>query len=109
MEVRHSARKCCGSPATGPSTIEYVEPEAEWTSRAPAARHRTKLSFLLSEGNKGKTRINFRGEGNVDVLDLAKQFNGGGHNQAAGAVVDGTIPEVESRIVAAAVAHIAKY
>ncbi len=75
----------------------------------PRSLRGVKLSFLLSEGNKGKTRINFRGEGNVDVLDLAKQFNGGGHNQAAGAVVDGTIPEVESRIVAAAVAHIGKY
>lgn len=75
----------------------------------PRSLRGVKLSFLLSEGNKGKTRINFRGEGHVDVLELARKFNGGGHTQAAGAVIDGTIPEVESRIVGAAVEHIASY
>lgn len=75
----------------------------------PRSLRGVKLSFLLSEGNKGKTRINFRGEGNVDVLELARQFNGGGHAQAAGAVIDGAISDVESRVVAAAVAHIARY
>ncbi len=75
----------------------------------PRSLRGVKLSFLLSEGNKGKTRINFRGEGHVDVLELARKFNGGGHAQAAGAVIDGTIPEVESRVVAAAVEHIARY
>lgn len=75
----------------------------------PRSLRGVKLSFLLSEGNPGKTRINFRGEGNVDVLELARKFNGGGHTQAAGAVIDGTIPDVESRVLAAAVEHIAKY
>ncbi|MCC7293426.1 MAG: bifunctional oligoribonuclease/PAP phosphatase NrnA [Phycisphaerales bacterium] len=75
----------------------------------PRSLRGVKLSFLLSEGNKGKTRINFRGEGNVDVLELAKKFNGGGHTQAAGAVIDGTIPQVESQVAAAAVEHIGKY
>jgi len=42
----------------------------------------------------------------VDVLELARQFNGGGHSQAAGAVIDGAIHEVEARVVAAALDHI---
>jgi phosphoesterase RecJ-like protein len=61
-----------------------------------------KVAILFSEGNKGKVRMNFRGERGVSVLALAKQFGGGGHHASAGAILDGTIEEIIGRVIPAA-------
>lgn len=75
----------------------------------PRSLQGVRLSLLLTEGNKGKTRVNFRGEGNVEVLELAKKFNGGGHKQAAGAVLDCSLDEAIDTVVNAAIEHIKKF
>ncbi|MBL8878124.1 MAG: bifunctional oligoribonuclease/PAP phosphatase NrnA [Phycisphaerales bacterium] len=59
-------------------------------------------AILFSEGHPRKIRINFRGEGTVPILNLAQQFGGGGHIHSAGAMLDGDLREIESRIVEAA-------
>ncbi len=46
------------------------------------------MALLLTEGERGKTRINFRGESGLNVLDLARAMGGGGHAQAAGTILD---------------------
>jgi len=61
-----------------------------------------KVAILFSEGNPGKVRMNFRGERDVAVLELAKQFGGGGHHASAGAILDGTVDEVMLRVIPAA-------
>ena len=61
-----------------------------------------KIALLFSEGNKGKTRMNFRGEQGINVLELARQFNGGGHKEAAGAILDCGIEEAVARVLPAA-------
>jgi phosphoesterase RecJ-like protein len=52
------------------------------------------MAMLFTEGHRGKTRINFRGSGDVTVVELAREFGGGGHSHAAGAVLDGPVDEV---------------
>jgi phosphoesterase RecJ-like protein len=37
----------------------------------------------------------------LNVARLAEQFGGGGHELASGAVVEGTLAEVEQRVLAA--------
>ncbi|MCP4593343.1 MAG: hypothetical protein GY842_21620 [bacterium] len=59
----------------------------------------TRLALLLTEGVRGKTRINFRGDAGVSVLALAKSFGGGGHDAAAGAILEGPIPEVLAQVL----------
>ncbi|RJP38357.1 MAG: bifunctional oligoribonuclease/PAP phosphatase NrnA [Phycisphaerales bacterium] len=75
----------------------------------PRSLDGVRLAMLLTEGNKGKTRINFRGDGRVEVLELAQKFNGGGHRQAAGAVIDTPLSDTVKMVVAAAVEHLKKY
>jgi len=67
-----------------------------------------KLAIFFSEGNRGKVRMNFRGERGCPVLALAQQFGGGGHEQAAGAILDGTIREIVERVLPAALEYVAK-
>ncbi len=75
----------------------------------PRSLDGVRLAMLFTEGRKGKIRINFRGSGNVSVLDLATRFNGGGHEQAAGAVIDGSFEETVDMVVSEAVEHLKKF
>ena len=65
-----------------------------------------RLAILFTEGNRGKTRINFRGSGDLTVVDLAIRFGGGGHAQAAGAVLDCGLQEAMEQVVPKAVEHL---
>ena len=59
----------------------------------------------MSEGNRGKVRVNFRGERGLSVLELARQFKGGGHHASAGAIIDGDVSTEVSQRVLEAAAH----
>ncbi len=67
-----------------------------------------RIAILFTEGVKGKIRMNFRGDSGWSVLELARQFGGGGHDQAAGAILDGTIEDVVRKVIPAARAYIHK-
>jgi phosphoesterase RecJ-like protein len=60
------------------------------------------VAILFTEGDRGKVRMNFRGEQGVSVLELAQQFGGGGHHASAGARLSGTLEEVVGRVLPAA-------
>ena len=47
----------------------------------------TELAILFRETSDGATKISFRSNGVVDVNALARQFGGGGHVKAAGALI----------------------
>lgn len=68
-----------------------------------------RLAMLFTEGIRGKTRINFRGSGDVTVADLAADFDGGGHRQAAGAVLDCGLEEAIQKVVPRAVEHLKRF
>ncbi|MFQ5415093.1 MAG: bifunctional oligoribonuclease/PAP phosphatase NrnA [Phycisphaerae bacterium] len=67
------------------------------------------LAMLFTEGHRGKTRINFRSAGPVTVVELAAQFRGGGHAQAAGAVLDCPAREAVDTVVPQAVAYLQRF
>lgn len=66
----------------------------------------TRLALLFRDLGHGKVKVSFRSTGNVDAQDLARQFGGGGHVKASGALVVGTLEDVESRVIAAARAYL---
>ncbi len=72
----------------------------------PRSLDGARLSILFTEGNQGKTRINFRGSGNVHVIDLAAEFNGGGHTQAAGAILNCGVEEAMEKVLPRAIEHL---
>lgn len=75
----------------------------------PRSLHGVQLAMLFTEGRKGKTRINFRSSGKVAVLALAEQFKGGGHTQAAGAILDAPLPEAIAVVLHAAIKFIQSF
>jgi phosphoesterase RecJ-like protein len=62
----------------------------------------TELALMFRETNEGGTKISFRSTGAMDVNALARQFGGGGHVKAAGALVAGTLADAVPRVLEAA-------
>jgi phosphoesterase RecJ-like protein len=67
-----------------------------------------RVALLITEGIRGKTRINFRGESGCRVLELAKAVGGGGHPFAAGAILDMSIDEALPFVLEKAEAYLAQ-
>ncbi|NUQ21372.1 MAG: bifunctional oligoribonuclease/PAP phosphatase NrnA [Gemmatimonadaceae bacterium] len=67
----------------------------------------TRLALFFRDLGHGKVKVSFRSTGAVDVNAFARQFGGGGHAKASGALVAGTLEEVRERVVAAARAYLA--
>ena len=83
-------------------TSEDLDGIAEY----PRSLAGTRLALLFRDLGHGKVKISFRSVRGVDVNALAKQFGGGGHARAAGALVSGTVEDVRDRVLIAARAMI---
>ena len=57
------------------------------------------VSFREEEG--GIFRVSFRSKGRVDVSEVAALFGGGGHRNAAGCSVPGSLAEVKRKVIEA--------
>jgi phosphoesterase RecJ-like protein len=51
-------------------------------------------------------KVSFRSTGDVDVNRFARQFGGGGHAKAAGALITGSMEDVRLRVISAARAFV---
>lgn len=62
----------------------------------------TKMALFFRDLGHGKVKISFRSTGAVDVNAFARQFGGGGHAKAAGAMLPGALDAVRDQVIAAA-------
>lgn len=62
----------------------------------------TRLAIFFRDLGHGKVKVSFRSTGDVDVNRFARQFGGGGHAKAAGALIAGGLADVQSSVIAAA-------
>jgi bifunctional oligoribonuclease and PAP phosphatase NrnA len=62
----------------------------------------TRMALFFRDLGHGKVKISFRSTGKVDVNAFARQFGGGGHAKAAGAMLPGTLEAVRDQVIAAA-------
>ncbi|MBS1715357.1 MAG: bifunctional oligoribonuclease/PAP phosphatase NrnA [Armatimonadetes bacterium] len=60
-----------------------------------------RAAFVLRAGKYGKVKGSLRSKGGLDVAKVAQQIGGGGHKNAAGVTIDGTLDEAERIVVAA--------
>jgi len=60
-----------------------------------------KIAILFKEDMKNHNRINisFRSKGDVDVNGIASHFGGGGHTKASGCMLEGSLSEIETRVL----------
>ncbi|MDX2184939.1 MAG: bifunctional oligoribonuclease/PAP phosphatase NrnA [Gemmatimonadaceae bacterium] len=60
----------------------------------------TRLALFFRDLGHGKVKVSFRSTGSVDVNALARQYGGGGHAKASGALIAGSLADVRTRVVA---------
>ncbi len=88
----------CLSPGSVPESFV----EAEDLVTYPRSLAGVKVSLLLREVGDGRVKVSLRAKGEVNVGKLAARFGGGGHANAAGCTVEGTLDQVRSAILRAA-------
>ena len=76
--------------------------DLEGLAEHPRSVGGTRMAIFFRDLGHGKIKVSFRSTGDVDVNEFARQFAGGGHAKAAGALIPGTIDEVRHTVVNAA-------
>ncbi len=54
-----------------------------------------KVAILIRELDKGKYKVSMRSKDDIDVGRICHNFGGGGHRNAAGCILEGTLEEVK--------------
>lgn len=75
--------------------------ETEEFVRYALSARGVEVGLMFKEQGDGQVRLSFRSKGRYDVNRLAGVFGGGGHTQAAGARVPGSLAEVEGPVIQA--------
>ena len=66
----------------------------------------TRLALFFRDLGHDRVKVSFRSTGAVDSNVLARQFGGGGHAKASGALIPGSLADVQPRVLAAARAYL---
>jgi phosphoesterase RecJ-like protein len=59
------------------------------------------VSVMLKHQAEGQWRVSLRSKGVIDISGVAAAFGGGGHRNASGCDVSGTLDEAEAALMAA--------
>jgi bifunctional oligoribonuclease and PAP phosphatase NrnA len=65
-----------------------------------------RMALLFREIAAGRVKVSLRSVGDVDVAAFARPFGGGGHTKASGLSVEGSMAEVQARVLAEARAYL---
>ena len=76
--------------------------DLEGIAEHPRSIGGTRLAIFFRDLGYNKVKVSFRSTGAIDVNEFAKQFAGGGHARAAGALIEGSIDSVRHDVIAAA-------
>ncbi len=66
----------------------------------PRSIRGVEVAIFFRQLAKNSFKVGFRSKGNIDVGALARAMHGGGHHNAAGATVDGTLESVQEWVYA---------
>jgi phosphoesterase RecJ-like protein len=76
--------------------------ELDGLAEHPRSVAGTRMAIFFRDLGHGQVKISFRSTGEVDVNRFARQFGGGGHAKAAGAMVPGTLEGVREKVISEA-------
>lgn len=76
--------------------------ELDGIAEYPRSVSGTRMAIFFRELPHGQVKASFRSTGSVDVNAFARQFGGGGHARAAGALIHGSLDTVRDRVLRAA-------
>lgn len=87
-------------PGAAYAELDATGEDLEGLVDYPRSVEGTEVALLFRQTARG-TKVSFRANGTVDVNALAREFGGGGHVKASGALVEGALDDVMPTVVAA--------
>lgn len=81
--------------------LEATDQDSEGIVNEMLAIRTVEVAAILRETTPGKIRGSLRSRSHIDVAQVAREFGGGGHRNAAGVSFDGSLQEAEIRLVEA--------
>src|SRR5699024_7025244 len=72
--------------------------QTEYLVDLPMMVATVEVTGLLTEMSDGRSRLSLRSKRNVDVNEICRQFDGGGHAKAAGARFDIPIEQAREQV-----------
>jgi phosphoesterase RecJ-like protein len=76
--------------------------ELDGLAEHPRSIAGTRMALFFRDLGHGQVKVSFRSTGSVDVNAFARQFGGGGHAKASGALIHGSLDRVRDSVVNAA-------
>jgi phosphoesterase RecJ-like protein len=76
-----------------------IPPDSEDLVDFTVSLRGVEVGMLFIEQARGGVKVSFRARNGLDCSRLAAKFGGGGHREAAGATIPGTMPEVVGRVL----------
>jgi phosphoesterase RecJ-like protein len=80
--------------------------DTEGVINLPLTAREIQAVVFFKAGSNGDVRVSMRSKYDVDVRSVATQYGGGGHKNAAGFTVHGTLDQVRPQIIEKIVAAI---
>ncbi len=75
--------------------------DTEYFANYPRKVEGVEVSVFFRQSRKEQFKVSMRSNGKVNVADICALFGGGGHSNAAGCTVHGTLKEVQKKVLKA--------
>lgn len=75
--------------------------DTEYFANYPRKIEGVEVSVFFRQNREEQFKVSMRSNGKVNVADICAPFGGGGHSNAAGCMVHGTIKEVQKKVLKA--------
>jgi phosphoesterase RecJ-like protein len=79
--------------------VGAIPPDSEDLVDFTVSLRGVEVGMLFIEQARGGAKVSFRARNGLDCARLAARFGGGGHREAAGATLPGTLPEIVERVL----------
>jgi phosphoesterase RecJ-like protein len=89
----------CTLPLKAFAELEASPWETEHLVEDLRALEGIKVAVLFKELEGGRVKVSLRTKGDFKVNEVARRFGGGGHEQAAGCIVEGELAAVEQQVL----------
>jgi phosphoesterase RecJ-like protein len=89
-------------PAGAAEQYGLKSEDIEGIAEHPRSIGGTRMAVFFRDLGYGKVKVSFRSAGPVDVNSFARTFGGGGHARAAGALIEGSLEEVQHDVISKA-------
>lgn len=83
-------------PAKWYAELGALEEHTEGIVNEVLSIRTVRAAFVLRQGKFGKAKGSLRSKGSLDVAAVAQSIGGGGHKNAAGVTIEGTLEEAEA-------------